>query len=364
MTNSGGSSATASQVVTVKAAKVNPISRLEDAKSGCRNVLTVPMVKLTATWWPKIQHATIEGMPGGTVLLYMGKDANAGIVSLPNEADDVVLRGLTFDCAVDQPGVVRAVGVYQQKSSLAVVDCTGLRLESFVKSESKSASGLLIQGCSAPLVDGIGGYFAWVSCNDAVIVGNAVANVTREHVVRMGYYSRVLVALNDFTNLDRRPLDKDDLSKGCVVCQRGSYVWITGNRCHFGGIGVGPLGGKDGLSDAAGSVQWAVIESNSVDGGNCIQVLNGSSHVVVRDNLVDRGAADLSGVEVEGTDPAYPQRVSSDLTIIDNRQIKAGGSALAVKIGAGVQAINNDGNLLVDPKAANRAALLAGKGAQ
>ena len=48
VTNSGGSSATASQVVTVKAAKVNPISRLEDAKSGCRNVLTVPMVKLTA----------------------------------------------------------------------------------------------------------------------------------------------------------------------------------------------------------------------------------------------------------------------------------------------------------------------------
>lgn len=364
VTNSGGSSATASQVVTVAPARVNAIARLADARSGCRNVLTVPVVELASTWWPKLVDATVEGMPGkGTTLLYTGRDANAGIVSLPREAQGLVLRGLTFDCAVGRPGVVRAVGVYQQLASLAVVDCVGLRLESFVKSESKMASGLLIQGCSAPLVDGISGYFAWVSCSDAVIIGNTVANVTREHVVRMGYYQRVLISQNDFANLDRRPQDPADLSKGCIVCQRGSYVWITGNRCHFGGIGIGPLGGPDGLSDAGGSTQWAVVGNNTVDGGNAIQVLNGSAHVVVRDNVIDRGMADLSGVEVEGVDPAYPQRVSRDLTIVDNRQLTAGGSAPAVKIGAGVEAINNDDNLLVDPQAGNRSALLSGKGA-
>lgn len=346
------------RTVTITVADVNFIARLEDAKSDCRNVLTVPVIERSSTYWPKIKNATIEGMAGGgTTIVYTGRQPNASVISLPDECDDLLLRRLTFDSAIDQ-GATRAVGVYQQKASLAVIDCIALRLESFVKSESKSASGLLIQGCSAPLADGVSGYFAWVSCNDAVIVGNTVANVTREHVVRMGYYDRVLIASNEFSNLDRRPGDPGDLSKGCIVAQRGSHVWISGNRCHFGGIGVGPLGGRDGLSDAAGSVQWAVIEQNSVDGGNCIQVLNGSAHVVVRDNVVDRGAADLSGIEVDGFDATY-QRTVEDLTVTGNRQIRAGGTAPAVWFKTpGQVGVNNNDNLIVAPGTA-----LAGKGA-
>jgi PKD repeat protein len=348
------------RTVTITVADVNFIARLEDAKSDCRNVLTVPVIERSSTYWPKIKNATIEGMAGGgTTIVYTGRQSNAGIISLPDECDNLLLRRLTFDSTIDQ-GATRAVGVYQQKASLAVIDCIALRLESFVKSESKSASGLLIQGCSAPLADGVSGYFAWVSCNDAVIVGNTVANVTREHVVRMGYYDRVLIASNEFSNLDRRPGDPGDLSKGCIVAQRGSHVWISGNRCHFGGIGVGPLGGRDGLSDAAGSVQWAVIEQNSVDGGNCIQVLNGSAHVVVRDNVVDRGAADLSGIEVDGFDATY-NRTVEDLTVTGNRQIRTGGTAPAVWFKTpGAVGVNNNDNLIVTP--ADKAAL-AGKGA-
>ncbi len=88
------------------------------------------------------------------------------------------------------------------------------------------------------------------------------------------------------------------MSKGCIVAQRGSYVWISGNHCQFGGIGIGPLGGRDGLSDAGGLTQSAVVEQNTVDGGNAIVLSNGSQHVMVRENVIDRGAADLSGIEV------------------------------------------------------------------
>jgi hypothetical protein len=342
--------------VTILPAVPNPIARLEDAKSNCRNVLTVPKVELASTFWPKIQSATIEGAPGGTTLLYTGREDNAGIVSLPRECDGLVLRGLTFDSAVDR-GATRAVGVYQQKSSLAVIDCVGLRLESLVKSEDPAASGLFIQGCAAPLVDGISGYFAWVGCSDVVIVGNNVANVTREHVVRMGYYTRVLVAQNDFTNLDRRGGDKEDLAKGCIVAQRGSYVWIRGNRCHFGGIGVGPLGGPDGLSDRAGVTRFAVVEHNTLDGGKAIEIKNGTEHARIENNTVDRGDADLSAIEVEGIDLAYPDRRSRDLTILDNRQILSGGpdaTSPVVRIGKGVLDVHEEGNIAMASKGKTR----------
>jgi hypothetical protein len=335
--------------VTITPATLNPISKLADAQSDCRNILTVPVVELASTFWPKIQHASIEGGPGGTTLLYTGRDANAGIVSLPDEGNDVVLRGLTFDSAVDR-GATRAVGVYQQKALLAVIDCTGLRLESFVKSESGTAGGLLILGCKAPLVDGISGYFAWISCSDAAILGNQVANVTREHVIRMGYCQRVLVAHNDLANLDRRPIDPEDFAKGCIVAQRGSHVWISANRCHAGGIGIGPLGGSDGLSDKSGSTRFAVVEHNTLEGGKAIEVKNGTEHARVEENTVDRGKSALSAIEVEGIDPLYPDRRSRDLMILDNRQLHGEGSDATVpvvRIGKGVLDVYQEENVAV-----------------
>ncbi|MCC7350218.1 MAG: PKD domain-containing protein [Phycisphaerales bacterium] len=339
------------QQVLIIPAVVNRIIRLHDARSDCRNVLTAPVIELPSTFWPKISNATIEGMAGsGTKLTYTGRQPNASVISLPDECDDLLLRRLTFDSAIDQ-GATRAVGVYQQKASLAVIDCIALRLESFIKSESKSASGLLIQGCSAPLADGVSGYFAWVSCNDAVIVGNTVANVTREHVVRMGYYDRVLIAQNDFTNLDRRQIDKDDFSKGCIVAQRGRHVWIAHNHCRLGGIGIGPLGGPDGLSDKGGVTRFAVVEKNTIEGGNAIVVSHGTEHARIEQNTVDRGKADLSAIEVAGVDPLYPDRKSRDLSILDNRQRRPTGNlegiTPVVRIGKGVLDVHEEGNIVV-----------------
>lgn len=350
------------RMVNITPAAVNPIAKLGDAKDNCRNVLTVDAIELSGTFWPKINNASIEGKQGkGTTLLYTGKDANAGIINCPDECKDLTLRNLTFDSAVDRPGVVRASAVAQKLASLAVIDCTGLRLDYFVLSEAKQSgkacSGLLILGCQAPLIDGVHGYFAWVACDDAVILGNKVANVF-QHVVRMGYYDRVLIFGNDFTNADTRPKNPDDEAKGCVVCQRGSHVWVEQNKSHLGGIGVGPLGGNDGISDKAGRTTYAVVKNNTVDGGNCISVMHGAAHVRVQDNIIDRGKNDLSGIEVDGLDATY-QRTVEDLTVTGNRQIRAGGKAPAVLFKTpGAVGVNNQDNLIVAPGAA-----MAGKGA-
>lgn len=339
------------RMVNITPAAVNPIAKLGDAKDNCRNVLTVDAIELSGTFWPKINNASIEGKQGKTILLYTGKDPNAGIISCPNECTDLTLRGLTFDSDVSN-GATRATAIYQQLASLALIDCSAQRLNYFVASESKqnnkACSGLLILGCSAPIIDGIHGYFAWVACDDAVILGNYVANVF-QHVVRMGYYDRVLIYGNDFTNADTRPKNPDDEAKGCIVCQRGSHVWVEQNKSRLGGIGVGPLGGNDGISDKAGRTVYAVVKNNTVDGGNCISVMHGAAHVRVQDNIIDRGKNDLSGIEVDGFDATY-NRTVEDLSVTGNRQIRTGGVSPAVLFKTpGQVGVNNTDNLIVLP---------------
>lgn len=345
--------------VTILPAVVNPIKSLSEAQSNCLNVLTVKTLEVKGATWPKISNAGIEGAPGGTTITFTGTARDSGIINCPNECIDLTLRNLIFDCAG-----VRTTAINQNSASLAVIDCQAMRLDNFVMSQAKQAggkcSGLLIQNCTAPLTDGVQGYFAWVACDDAVIMGNKVANVF-QHVVRMGYYDRVLIYGNDFTNADTRPKNPTDEAKGCIVCQRGDYVWVEQNRSHLGGIGVGPLGGNDGISDKAGRTTYAVVKNNTVDGGNCISVMHGAAHVRVQDNVIDRGKNDLSGIEVDGFDATY-NRTVEDVSITGNRQIRTGGTAPAVWFKTpGAVGVNNNDNLIVT--SADKASL-AGKGAR
>ena len=345
--------------VTIVPAVVNPISKLGDAQSNCRNVLMIQGMELTGTQWPKITNASIEGMAGtGTKIVWTSKETGAAMFRCPSKDQDLTFRGLTFDSATDK-GAAMATAIHHGNATVAVIDCVGQRLDSFVNAETQGVSGLLIQGCTAPLIDGIHGYFAWVACDDAVILGNKVANVF-QHVVRMGYYDRVLICGNNFTNADTRPKNLTDEAKGCIVCQRGDYVWVEQNRSHLGGIGVGPLGGNDGISDKAGRTTYAVVKNNTVDGGNCIQVMHGAAHVRVQDNVIDRGKNDLGGIEVDGYDATY-NRTVEDLTVTGNWQIRTGGTAPAVWFKTpGAVGVNNNDNLIVT--SADKAAL-AGKGA-
>lgn len=348
--------------VTIAPAKLNPISKLADAQSNCRNVLMVTGIELTGTFWPKISNASIEGMAGtGTKLVYTGKDANAGIISCPNECKDLTLRELTFDSAIDK-GATRATAVFPQRSSVAVIDCTGLRLDGFVKVELPPSgqpltSGILIMGNTCPLPDGIFSYPIWLACTDAVVLGNKFVNSMRQHIIRMGHYSRVLIFGNDLQNLDRRPADPDDVANGCITAQVGDHVWIEQNYARLGGIGTGPLGGKDGIAHPEERTQYAVVKNNSILGGGALMVQHGSQHIRVTDNIIDRGAADLPGIEVDGFDATY-QRTVEDLTVTGNRQIRTGGTAPAVWFKTpGAVGVNNQDNLIIAP-----GTVLAGKG--
>ena len=68
-----------------------------------------------------------------------------------------------------------------------------------------SPHGLLVEDCTSPSVTGLRGYFLWAQGSDIVVLGNSIANSTREHIVRATGVQRMLVAENTFANLDRRP---------------------------------------------------------------------------------------------------------------------------------------------------------------
>jgi hypothetical protein len=85
------------------------------------------------------------------------------------------------------------------------------------------------------------------------------------------------------------------------------------------GTGYAP----DGLSDKFGTVANAVVRSNFVKGGNCIEIANGTNKARVSNNSVDRGNSGLSAIEVKGADPAYIGRHSTELVIEDNELVVA-----------------------------------------
>jgi hypothetical protein len=194
-----------------------------------------------------------------------------------------------------------------------------------------------VQDNTAPNFNSIRSYFVWVQGQDVVIVGNKVANSTREHIIRVGGADRVLVAFNDFTNIDRSWTDRSDIAKGTMTLQKGSYIYATRNKVTAGGIGVGPLGGVDGKDDASARAKWVVVDGNDVNGIEII-VAAGSEGVAVRNNVIERNAD--AGIWLRPTDSyvvnginVYASRNLYDVTIANNTWVSDGtnGSFLLVE---------------------------------
>jgi hypothetical protein len=71
-----------------------------------------------------------------------------------------------------------------------------------------------MQRCTAPSVTGVRSYMIYVQGSDFVIVGDTVANSTREHCLRVDGADRVLIAYNDLNNLDRARPEAIGLHQG------------------------------------------------------------------------------------------------------------------------------------------------------
>ena len=132
--------------------------------------------------------------------------------------------------------------------------------------QCQKPTGVLMQQCTSPDVTGLRSYMIYGQGSDFVIVGNTVANSTREHCLRIDGVDRILIAYNDLTNLDRRPEgDSLDTDKQTITVHQGSYAYIYGNTTHGGRVEIGPLGEADGLkpTNIGHRLNYVRIEANN-----------------------------------------------------------------------------------------------------
>ena len=223
---------------------------------------------------------------------------------------------------------------------------------------NRGAQGLLLENNSAPLPTGLRGYFLWNEGSDVTVIGNTVANSTREHVIRMANSQRVLVAYNTFTNLDRTAVDRDDRAKGCIVVQnQTSYVYVAHNYVKDGGIGVGPLGIAGATvqypSEKQARSRWVVVDSNTLEHATLVAE-HGAEEVVFRNNVIrnDNGVC----IVVKPYSAEYDRQVLN-LQIVNNTGINQSADGQFLRVDGKAQGLVLANNLYVAPN------LVTGNGA-
>lgn len=260
------------------------------------------------------------GSGSGPVLRWATDGDNKVMMSAKSNSRDITIQNVTFDSknlnGTSEWGMMQAIAANGQ--NIVVRGCTFLNV-GYAINANGSPKGLIVMDNNAPLETGVRGYFTWFEGTDGVFVGNTVANVTREHVVRMTYYDRVLFSDNDFTNLDRRKQgDASDYAKGSIVAQAGEHVYITNNKVSSGGIGIGPLGADN--APKKDRTNWAVVENNTAQGAE-IAVLHGAEHVMIRGNYVQRN--NTASIRIQGYDDTY-QRGVGDVYVLNNLAVDYG----------------------------------------
>lgn len=231
---------------------------------------------------------------------------------------------------------------------MVIRDCAFHNVNTVVNGNAQP-KGVLLLDNELPLETGLRSYFAWVEGSNWTILGNRVANSTREHIVRVGGNGgeRVNIQFNDFNNLDRREIannpDKSDTAKAALNIQKGRTLYAAHNWLR-GANGVGPLGGADGKADKAGRWVGAVVEYNRVDG--FLEVNHGLSFATYRNNVLR--IDDSIAFPVGGFDQSYGRGVS-DIWIERNVVINAGKTGKFLAVQAGATNLRVNGNVFIAP---------------
>ncbi|MGA2230190.1 MAG: PKD domain-containing protein [Tepidisphaeraceae bacterium] len=269
-------------------------------------------------------------------LVWSGPRREVSMIQISRAASNVRIGDLVFDSVFTSdtsrenlPNAIDPAG-----TNVAIARCRFLNVADAVSCEL-APTGVLVQDCDAPQVDksglilpidmpdltspgvnGLRAYFLWGQGSDIVLLGNRVANSTREHCVRIGGASRVMLAYNIFQNLDRTGVDKDDIAKTSLAAQIGDHLYAAANEFRNGVVEIGPTNAAAYVNDPtqkAARFDWAVFENNTLrvpmvfDGG--------SAHVRVEDNTstIERDDAYF----VNGYDTNYHRGVE-DVTFIHN----------------------------------------------
>jgi PKD repeat protein len=282
---------------------------------------------------------------GADPVVVRTKGSGSMALGTENHCDGVTIEHITFQSpyAADPNGPAPKVGVSAIRAggrNITVRNCSFMNLDDAVNANG-SPHGLLIEDCTSPSVTGLRGYFLWGQGSDIVVLGNTVANSTREHNLRVTGVQRMLVAENTFANLDRRPADPGDESKGCIEMHRGSDFYIVHNNVTDGPVRTGPLGLNE---EASSATDWVVIDGNTLQDTK-IFVNSGSHHIMVRNNIV-RNERDQA-VTIGG--PDKQGRISGDLSIINNTGINDSDSGSFLRLWGHADGIILKNNLFIAP---------------
>jgi hypothetical protein len=269
-----------------------------------------------------------------------------GTIDTYGNTNGLTIQGITFNTpfAVANTAVATKIGIggiYLGGQNIAVRDCTFLNIDDAIN-ENGLPTGVVIQDNSAPLVTGIRSYFVWGQGAEDTIVGNFVANSTREHVTRLHAVAEVNMQNNNFTNLSRQSVDSLDTSKGCIELQTGTFDWIVNNTVTDGDIRTGPLG-LWGEAASTNNTNCVIEDNNLTD--TFIFVQSGTHHAMIANNVInDVGgeAITINGIDDQG-------RESMDITIMNNTATNSATSGNFITVYGVVNGIAMNNNLWVAP---------------
>jgi hypothetical protein len=239
-----------------------------------------------------------------------------------------MVQDLTFSSIItsdtsqtNRPTVMSARG-----TNISIRNCTIHNMGYMVTTVGKP-KGTLVQDNSSPDITGLSGYMVWMESSDIVILGNKAANSTREHIVRSSSNetTRVLVAYNDFTNLDRTDVDGGDQSKTTVNIRSGNHIYIAENKLTSGVVGFGPTRAM-GLEQIADTI---VVEGNEIH-GTMMQISTGTYNFAARNNLLDNVGQEQIALQPTVWD--MPSRTASNWIIANNTGVNTTDTGKFIKV--------------------------------
>jgi PKD repeat protein len=287
---------------------------------------------------------------GDRPLIWRVKGVGSSAISMYPQSNQITIEDLAFDSpnAVKSTAAaptINADAVYARGVNITVRDCEFLNLDDAVNANG-DPRGLLVQDNTAPLATGIRNYFIWSEGSDHVFLGNSAANSTREHNLRSSGTTRMLVAFNDFTNLDRSKVDEPDYSKGTVEVHKGSFAYVWRNELHDGALRAGPRGSN---WESPGLItQWVVFDGNELYEHD-LTVKVGTHHFMARNNIIRTNTS--AAITIQTSDD-YGRTVS-DISFINNTGITSQGNGRFLNVaetGGNKGAITLKNNLWLVPK--------------
>lgn len=287
---------------------------------------------------------------GNRPILWRVRKAGTGVstIAMYNKSNQVTIQDLVFDSPYAARGdtvpTIGVDGIYPRGVNITIRGNEFRELDDAINANG-NPRGMLVQDNTAPLAKGLRNYFVWSEGSDQVFLGNTVANSTREHNLRSSGTTRMLIAYNSFTNLDRSSVDAPDYSKGTVEIHKGSFAYVWRNELREGALRAGPRG--EGYESPNVKTEWVVFDANELFEHD-LTIKVGTHRFIARNNVIRTKSS--SAITITPTDK-YGRTVS-DITFVNNTAISSMGTGRFINIpgsGGSKGAITLKNNLWVVP---------------